>query len=169
MEATCYSETSVDLNGLHGVILQKIKLFKFMLSSRAVNRLNWFKMTIASGAICVSITSDRLTDIPRRLYYYPGTCLEGLWRTANKPRVCGRESNQESSKYDARELIIRRNSTEGWNFFPYGRWKFEVFTAVWVIIFWDITPCRLLEAYRNISERLLILTATHPRKYCGSV
>jgi hypothetical protein len=28
MEATCYSETSVDFNGLHGVVSQKVKLFE---------------------------------------------------------------------------------------------------------------------------------------------
>jgi hypothetical protein len=28
MEAVCSSETSVDFNGLHGVITQKIELFK---------------------------------------------------------------------------------------------------------------------------------------------
>jgi hypothetical protein len=50
MEATCSSETSADLNGIHGVISQKAELF-LTTDVRTSNPATWKKAVVLESGV----------------------------------------------------------------------------------------------------------------------
>jgi hypothetical protein len=76
----------------------------------------------------IRVPPDRLSGSPKRFHDCPCTCLEGLWRTAKKRKVLGRESNQEAPKYDAQAETARKDDISSHMSFEVlkfsGRWLY---------------------------------------------
>jgi hypothetical protein len=60
VQAVCSSETSVDFNGLHGVISQKLELF----ITAAVRTSNPTSMHTYTALKCVIETKNRIKGVP---------------------------------------------------------------------------------------------------------
>jgi hypothetical protein len=61
MEAICYSKTSVDFNGLHGIVSQKIEIFENLVGSISLKIGSLHKSKSRGSQYRKIVTSERST------------------------------------------------------------------------------------------------------------